>query len=46
MLARDHGISVDAAFDLLRGHARRNRVPLRGVATAVVEMAVQIPGGA
>ena len=43
MLARDHGISVDAAFDLLRGHARRNRVPLRGVATAVVEMAVQIP---
>ena len=43
MLARDHGITPDDAFDLLRIHARANNVPLREVAAAIVELAVQLP---
>lgn len=36
ILAGQHGMSVDSAFDLLRAYARRHRVPLREVATKVV----------
>jgi GAF domain-containing protein len=43
MLANANGITVDDAFARLRRHARTLRVPLREVATAVVESGLQIP---
>ncbi len=42
-LANANGITVDDAFGRLRRHARRERLPLRDVATAVVESGLQIP---
>ncbi len=36
MLARDHDLSVDDAFELLRSHSRANNLPLREAARAVV----------
>ena len=36
VLARTHGVDVDAAFELMRDYARRNRHPLSDVARAVV----------
>ncbi|HYN28667.1 MAG TPA: GAF and ANTAR domain-containing protein [Dermatophilaceae bacterium] len=36
VLARTHGIGVDAAFELMRGYARRNQHRLSDVALAVV----------
>ena len=36
VLARTHGIGVDAAFDLMRDYARRNQQRLSDVAHAVV----------
>lgn len=35
-IAQTHGITVDEAFDLLRGHARRNRLHLTDVARTIV----------
>ncbi len=42
MLAVTHHISVQAAFDLLRGHARRHHASLRSVAEAVVNLGLWI----
>lgn len=42
MLSRDHSISVDAAFDLLRSHSRRTNTPLREVAHSVVHDGVEL----
>jgi GAF domain-containing protein len=42
-LARDHEISVDDAFELLRGHSRQTNTPLREVARAVVNLDLEIP---
>jgi AmiR/NasT family two-component response regulator len=36
VLSRDHAISVDAAFELLRSHSRIHQRQLRDVAYAVV----------
>jgi GAF domain-containing protein len=36
VLARTHGVGVDAAFDLMRGYARNNNLRLSDVARAVV----------
>ena len=36
VLARTHGVGVDAAFDLMRGYARSNNLRLSDVARAVV----------
>lgn len=43
MLARDHDLSVDEAFELLRRHARSNNVSLRSVGHAIVELGLQLP---
>lgn len=43
MLAREHQVSVDEAFELLRKHARSNSIALRRVADAVVNLSVQLP---
>jgi GAF domain-containing protein len=43
MLANANGITIDEAFGRLRRHARGSRLPLREVATAVVESGLQIP---
>ena len=43
MVARDHQVTVDQAFDMMRLHSRANNVPLRAVASAVVELGLQIP---
>ena len=43
MLANANGITIDEAFGRLRRHARDGRLPLRDVATAVVEGGLQIP---
>ena len=45
MLANANGITIDEAFGRLRRHARSSRLPLRQVATAVVESGLQIPPG-
>ncbi len=42
MLARDHRISVDEAFALLRQHSRNTKVGLRVIAHAIVELNLQI----
>jgi hypothetical protein len=42
-LARLHGESPHAAFQRLRSHARSHRLPLRAVATLVVEGRLRIP---
>jgi GAF domain-containing protein len=46
MLASANGITVDDAFARLRRHARNERLPLRGVATAVVDGELQLPPAA
>ncbi|MFS8098945.1 GAF and ANTAR domain-containing protein [Lentzea alba] len=43
VLAERMNTTVDSAFALLRGYARRNRVRLAGVAAAVVEGTADIP---
>ena len=45
MLANANGITIDEAFGRLRRHARSSRLPLREVATAVVESGLEIPAG-
>lgn len=42
MVAREHHISVDKAFDRLRDHSRATRMPLREVAEAVVRHGLQL----
>jgi AmiR/NasT family two-component response regulator len=36
VIAQRHGITIDAAFQLLRTHARSNRLKLHGLAQSVV----------
>jgi len=43
MLAARMGITIDAAFDRLRAHARDHNSPLRTVADAVVQQGLK-PG--
>lgn len=42
MLARDHGVSVDDAFQLLRNHSRANNLRIREISTDVVESGLRI----
>ncbi len=42
MIANQRGISVDAAFELLRSHARSHQASLRSVAEAVVNLRLQL----
>jgi AmiR/NasT family two-component response regulator len=41
ILAEHNAISVDAAFELLRRHARSHRARLRDVADAVVQLGLR-----
>jgi GAF domain-containing protein len=41
ILAAEHGISIDKAFELLRRHARSHRASLRSVAEAVVNLGLR-----
>ena len=43
MLARDHDISVDEAFQMLRALSRERRSPLRTIADAVVTLGLRLP---
>lgn len=43
MLARDHNITVDQAFQHLRSHARRRSTPLRTIAEAIVTLGLHLP---
>ena len=43
MIARTHGVRVDAAFELLRSHARRNHLRLGALAHDVVTGAAHVP---
>lgn len=43
MLARDHDVSVDRAFELLRKMSRERSTPLRTVADAVVSLGLRLP---
>jgi GAF domain-containing protein len=43
VLSRTHGIGVDAAFDLLRSHARRHQLRLGALAHDIVTGAVEVP---
>lgn len=43
MLARDHDISVDQAFDMLRKLSRDRATPLRTIADAVVTLGLRLP---
>jgi GAF domain-containing protein len=45
MIAARHGITTDAAFDVLRSYARSQRAKLRDVADSLVSGAVVLPGG-
>jgi AmiR/NasT family two-component response regulator len=42
MLAATYGVSVDAAFERLRRHARSHGAPLREVANAVVHLGLLV----
>lgn len=44
MLSRDHSVSVDDAFQLLRDYSRSHNVALRDVATAIVTSGLEIAG--
>ena len=44
VISRAHGIGVDAAFEQLRSHARRNHLRLSALAHDVVAGAAAIPG--
>jgi GAF domain-containing protein len=41
ILAAERGISINKAFELLRGHARSHRASLRSVAEAVVDLGLR-----
>jgi len=40
--AQQHTISVDQAYQLMRGYARNNNASLRGVAEAIVAVGLQV----
>jgi GAF domain-containing protein len=42
-LSAERGISVDAAFEVLRNHARSNNITVRSVAQGVVEEDLKLP---
>ncbi len=42
MLAATHAISIEAAFELIRGHTRRHHASLRSVAEAIVNLGLRI----
>lgn len=42
MTAQQQGVSVDQAFQLMRGHARRNSASLRTVAEAIVAVGLRV----
>lgn len=43
MIARDHHVSVEVAFETLRRHSRNTNTPVRVLARAVTELGAQIP---
>jgi hypothetical protein len=43
MVARDHGVSVEVAFEWLRRHSRNTNTPVRVLASAVVDLGLHIP---
>lgn len=43
VLSREHGVSVDEAFELLRAHSRSRSVALRELAHGVVHLGMTIP---
>lgn len=43
MISRDHHVSVDVAFEMLRRHSRNTNTPVRVLARAVTDMGMQIP---
>lgn len=43
MLAREHQIPVGEAFDLIRGHSRRNNISIREIARSIVDLELEIP---
>jgi GAF domain-containing protein len=43
MIARDHSIPVETAFEWLRRHSRNTNTPVRDVAIAVVELGLHVP---
>jgi len=40
--AHKNKVSVDQAYDLMRGHARRNNASMRTVAQAIVAVGLQV----
>lgn len=42
IIAQQHGVSVDQAYQLLRGHARSHNASLRAVAEAIVGVGLQV----
>lgn len=43
MLARDHDIDVDEAFEMLRRLSRERRTPLRTIADSIVTLGLRLP---
>jgi GAF domain-containing protein len=43
MISRDHQVSVEVAFEMLRRHSRNTNTPVRMLARAVTELGMQIP---
>jgi GAF domain-containing protein len=43
MISRDHQVSVEVAFEMLRRHSRNTNTPVRVLARAVTELGMQIP---
>lgn len=43
ILAGEHHITLDEAFDLLRHHSRHNNIKLADIANAVVNLGLRIP---
>lgn len=43
MISRDHGTTVDVAFETMRSHARSSNITLRDVAQSVVDGELQLP---
>lgn len=43
ILANQHGVTVDEAFEMLRTHSRSNRLRLSQLADAVVNMGLRLP---
>jgi hypothetical protein len=43
MISRDHQVSVEVAFEMLRRHSRNTNTPVRVLARAVTDLGMQIP---